>query len=66
MVILICDLFHEHLPCKGRTHLYIIIIIIIITKLGSASQRESDLHPIGPRPADPQYQPGDRKKKLGK
>ena len=45
--------------------MYIIIIIIIsllLKKVGSASLRENDLHPISPKTPTPQYQPLDGKK----
>ena len=46
--------------------IYIIFIIIIIKKVGSARLIESDIHPISPKTWAPQYQPIDRKKRKGK
>ena len=34
--------------------------------VGSARMRESDIRPIGPKTAAPQYQPIDKNKRMGK
>ena len=47
--------------------LHIIIIVVIIKKGRQCkAERESDVHPIGPKTPAPQYQPIDRKKRKGK
>ena len=45
----------------------LLFLLVLLKKDGSAlSERESDIHPISPKTAAPQYQPVDRKKRKGK
>ena len=39
----------------------IIIILVLLKKVGRASLRESDIHPVSPKTPAPQYQLIDRK-----
>ena len=45
---------------------YIVLLLSLLKKVGSARLRESDIHPISPKTQAPQYQPIDRKKRYGK
>ena len=40
--------------------------LLLIKEVGSARQRESDVHPISPKTPAPQYQSIDRKMRKGK
>ena len=41
-------------------------LLLLLKKVGSATLRESDIHPISPKTSAPQNQPIDRKKRKGK
>ena len=41
-------------------------LLLLLTEVGSARLRESDIHPISPKTPAPEYQPIDRKKRKGK
>ena len=43
-----------------------VLLLLLLKEVGSASIRESDIHPISLKTPDPQYQPIDRKKRKGK
>ena len=43
-----------------------LLLILLLKKVGSARQRESDVHRISLKTPAPQYQPIDRKKRKGK
>ena len=42
------------------------LLLLLLKKVGSARLRESGMHPISPKTPAPQYQPIDRKKRMGK
>ena len=46
--------------------LLLLLLLLLLKKVGSASLRESGIHPISPQTPAPQYQPVDRKKRKGK
>ena len=43
-----------------------LLLLLLLKKVGSATLRESDVHPISPKTTAPQYQPVERKKRRGK
>ena len=45
---------------------FVLLLLLLLKKVGSARLRESDVHPISPKTPAPQYQPVDRKKRQGK
>ena len=46
----------------------LLLLLLLLKEVGSAMLllRESDIHPISPNTPDPQHQPIDRKKRMGK
>ena len=56
-----------HYLLYGLTmYLLLFLLFLLLKKVGSARLGESDIHPISPKTAAPQYQPIDRKKRKGK
>ena len=45
---------------------WLLLLLLLLKKVGSARLRESGIHPISPKTPAPQYQPIDRKKRTGK
>ena len=45
---------------------FILLLLLLLKKVGSARLRESGTHPISPKTPAPQYQPIDRMKRNGK
>ena len=43
-----------------------VLLLLLLKQVGTARLRESDIHPISPKTAAPQYQPIGRKKRKGK
>ena len=44
----------------------LLLLIFLLKEVGSATLRESDVHPFSPKTPAAQYQPIDRKKRKGK
>ena len=44
----------------------LLLLLLLLKKVSSARLGESDIHPISPKTPAPQYQPIDRKKRMGK
>ena len=51
---------------QPKTMELLLLLLLLLKKVSSARVGESDIHPISPKTAAPQYQPIDRKKRKGK
>ena len=47
-------------PYHQHNLLNLLLLLLLLKEVGSASLRESDIHPISPKTSAPQYQPIDR------
>ena len=59
-------LMYPGLAIRTYSLSYLELLLLLLKKVGSASLRESGIHPISRKTPAPQYQPIDRKKRKGK